>query len=243
MSPSPDKRKTMSSKNGIKAILTDIEGTTSSISFVKDVLFPYAYKHLPGFVQEYAQEIETILNDVRAEENNDGLSDEEVVEVLQRWIEEDKKLTPLKTLQGMIWQAGYEAGELHGHIYEDAVDRLKRWKKAGFDLYIYSSGSVAAQKLLFSNTASGDLTPLFSGYFDTTTGPKLQSESYEKIAAQIGLAPERILFLSDNTQEIEAAAKAGMPVFVLDRDGLQDGTPKYKVARSFEEIEPDKIAA
>lgn len=233
----------MSSKNGIKAILTDIEGTTSSISFVKDVLFPYAYRHLPGFVQEYAQEIETILNDVRAEENNDGLSDEEVVEVLQRWIEEDKKLTPLKTLQGMIWQAGYEAGELHGHIYEDAVDRLKRWKKAGFDLYIYSSGSVAAQKLLFSNTASGDLTPLFSGYFDTTTGPKLQSESYEKIAAQIGLAPERILFLSDNTQEIEAAAKAGMPVIVLDRDGLQDGMPKYKVARSFEEIEPDKIAA
>lgn len=243
MSPSPDKRKTMSNKNGIKAILTDIEGTTSSISFVKDVLFPYAYRHLPGFVQEYAQEIETILNDVRAEENNNNLSDEEVVEVLQRWIEEDKKLTPLKTLQGMIWQAGYEAGELHGHIYEDAVERLKRWKKAGFDLYIYSSGSVAAQKLLFSNTASGDLTPLFSGYFDTTTGPKLQSESYEKIAAQIGLAPERILFLSDNTQEIEAAAKAGMPVIVLDRDGLQDGTPKYKVAKSFEEIEPDKIAA
>lgn len=233
----------MSKKSGIKAILTDIEGTTSSISFVKDVLFPYAYKNLPAFVEEYAQEVEPILNDVRTEENNTGLTDEEVVEVLQRWIEEDRKLTPLKTLQGMIWQAGYEAGELHGHIYDDAADRLRQWKKSGLNLYIYSSGSVAAQKLLFSNTPAGDLTPLFSGYFDTTTGPKLQKESYEIIAAEIGMPPGEILFLSDNTQEIEAASKAGMAVIVLDRDGVQDDLKNYRVVRSFEDIEPEKLAA
>ncbi|MCB1593002.1 MAG: acireductone synthase [Alphaproteobacteria bacterium] len=233
----------MTKKSGIKAILTDIEGTTSSISFVKDVLFPYAFKHLPGFVEEFSDEVAPILDDVRKEENNAGLNDEEVVEVLQRWIEEDKKLTPLKTLQGMIWQAGYEAGELHGHIYDDAVENLKKWKKAGLDLYIYSSGSIAAQKLLFSNTAAGDLTTLFTGYFDTTTGPKLQRESYEIIASEIGLPPDQVLFLSDNTQEIEAASKAGMAVIVLDRDGVQDDLRNYTVVKNFEEIEPDKLAA
>jgi enolase-phosphatase E1 len=230
-------------KSNIKAVLTDIEGTTSSISFVKDVLFPYAYKHLPEFVEDYSEEIAQILDDVRAEEKNPGLTQEEVVEVLQRWIEEDKKLTPLKTLQGMIWQAGYEAGELHGHIYEDAVTGLKRWKKSGLKLYIYSSGSVAAQKLLFSNTSAGDLTTLFSGYFDTTTGPKLQQDSYEKIAREIGLPPEQILFLSDNTQEIEAAYKAGMSVIVLDRDGIQDDVRRHRVVKNFDEIEPEKIPA
>ena len=213
-------------KSNIKAVLTDIEGTTSSISFVKDVLFPYAYKHLPEFVEEYSEEITQILDDVRTEEKNPGLTQEEVVEVLQRWIEEDQKLTPLKTLQGMIWQAGYEAGELHGHIYDDAVEGLKRWKKSGLKLYIYSSGSIAAQKLLFSNTAAGDLTTLFAGYFDTTTGPKMQPESYEKISREIGLPASEILFLSDNIQEIEAADKAGMMVLILDRDGVLEDPRK-----------------
>ncbi|MCB1681379.1 MAG: acireductone synthase [Alphaproteobacteria bacterium] len=230
-------------KSNIKAVLTDIEGTTSSISFVKDVLFPYAYKHLPEFVEEYSEEITQILDDVRTEEKNPGLTQEEVVEVLQRWIEEDQKLTPLKTLQGMIWQAGYEAGELHGHIYDDAVEGLKRWKKSGLKLYIYSSGSIAAQKLLFSNTAAGDLTTLFAGYFDTTTGPKMQPESYEKISREIGLPASEILFLSDNIQEIEAADKAGMMVLILDRDGVLEDPRKYRVAKNFDDIAPDKIAA
>ncbi len=227
----------------IKAIVTDIEGTTSSLSFVKDVLFPYAHKYMPVFVKEHEDDIEDLLNDVRKEENNSNLTTEEVIEVLQRYIDEDQKITALKAIQGMIWQAGYEAGELHGHIYEDALDGLKRWDKGGIDLYIYSSGSIAAQKLLFGNTEAGDLNPLFKGYFDTTTGPKLEKDSYEKIVREIGLPADQILFLSDNTQEIEAAAAAGMCVIVLDRDGVLKDQGKFPMVTTFDDIDPLEKAA
>ncbi len=228
----------------IKAIVTDIEGTTGSISFVKNVLFPYASKHLPEFVRENGRssEVADILDEVRKAENNPGLNDEEVAEVLQRWIDEDRKVTPLKTLQGMIWKAGYDSGELKGHIYDDAAARLKSWKDGGIDLYVYSSGSVPAQKLLFANTEAGDLTPLFSGYFDTTIGSKLDSESYEKIANEIGVCASDILFLSDNIDEIKAADKAGMCVIALNRDGDLDDVRNYPVVSSFNEIDPLKLA-
>ena len=227
----------------IKAIVTDIEGTTSSISFVKDVLFPYAHKYMPVFIKEHEDDIEDFLNDVRKEENNENLTLEEVIEVLQRYIDEDQKVTALKAIQGMIWQAGYEAGELHGHIYEDALDGLKRWENGGIDLYIYSSGSIAAQKLLFGNTEVGDLNPLFKGYFDTTTGPKLEKDSYEKIIREIGLPADQILFLSDNTQEIEAASEAGMCVIVLDRDGVLKDQDKFPMVKTFDDIDPLEKAA
>ena len=156
----------------IKAIVTDIEGTTSALSFVKDTLFPYAYNHLPDYVWDNEKEIADILDAVREEERNQDLNIEEVIEVFLRYIDEDQKVTPLKTLQGMVWEAGYQSGELVGHIYDDALHALKRWKDQRIDLYVYSSGSVPAQKLLFSHTKDGDLTPLFSGYYDTNIGGK-----------------------------------------------------------------------
>ncbi len=227
----------------IKAIVTDIEGTTSSLSFVKDELFPYAYKNLPDYVWDNESEIAALLDDVRKEEQNPDLSLEEVIEVLLRYIDDDKKVTPLKTLQGMIWKAGYKSGELVGHIYDDALAGLKRWKNQGVALYIYSSGSVPAQKLLFGHTKAGDLNPLFSGYFDTSTGGKKESESYEKIAAQIGVTASEILFLSDSTDEIDAAAAAGMNVIILDREKALFDALGHNIVHNFDDILKETVEA
>ena len=227
----------------IKAIVTDIEGTTSSLSFVKDELFPYAYKNLPDYVWDNESEIAALLDDVKKEEQNPDLSLEEVIEVLLRYIDDDKKITPLKTLQGMIWEAGYKSGELIGHIYDDALAGLKRWKNQGVALYIYSSGSVPAQKLLFGHTKAGDLNPLFSGYFDTSTGGKKESESYEKIAAQIGVTASEILFLSDSTDEIDAAAAAGMNVIILDREKALFDALGHSVVHNFDDILKETVEA
>ena len=210
----------------IRAIVTDIEGTTSSISFVKDVLFPYARKQIPAFVRKNEKQVIGLLDEVRAFEKNPKLSTDEVIATLQRWIDEDQKITPLKALQGMIWQTGYAAGDFKGHIYDDALEGLQRWHAAGIKLYVYSSGSVPAQKLLFGYTPRGDLTPLFSGYFDTATGPKLEAESYRKIASQINASPNTILFLSDNPQEINAATEAGMETILVDRENNSPNSVK-----------------
>ncbi len=217
----------------IKVIVTDIEGTTSALSFVKDTLFPYAYRHLPDYVWDNEAEIADLLEAVREEEKNPDLSMEEVVEVLLRYIEEDQKITPLKTLQGMIWERGYKNGELIGHIYDDALEGLRRWKDQGIDLYVYSSGSVPAQKLLFFHTKAGDLTPMFSGYFDTTIGGKKDVRSYERIVEKIGVEPAHILFLSDSTDEIAAASDAGMNVIILDREKTLFDALGYDVVAEF----------
>ena len=208
-----------------RAVLTDIEGTTSSLAFVKDVLFPYARRALPNFVDEHTDEVAALLGD-------DSLTAEQMVKTLLQWMDEDRKITALKTVQGRIWQSGYEAGELEGHIYEDAVRGLRHWHENGLALYIYSSGSVTAQKLLFGNTSHGDLSYLFSGYFDTTVGSKLDSSSYAKIASALGFAPAEVAFLSDHPGEIQAARAAGMQTVLLARDG--QGQPPF--ARSFDEI-------
>jgi enolase-phosphatase E1 len=195
-----------------KAVLTDIEGTTSSIAFVTDTLFPYAKANLRDFVTRNPEVSAPWLDAVRAEEPGDP------VDTLLRWIDEDRKATPLKTLQGLIWAEGYADGTLKGHVYRDAADALRRWHDAGIALHIYSSGSIAAQKLIFGHSNEGDLTPLFSGYFDTTSGPKKEAESYRTIARAIGEAPGDILFLSDNIQEIDAAREAGMQAIHIDRE-------------------------
>jgi len=195
-----------------RAVLTDIEGTTSSIAFVTDTLFPYAKANLRDFVTRNPEVSAPWLDAVRTEEPGDP------VDTLLRWIDEDRKATPLKTLQGLIWAEGYADGTLKGHVYRDAADALKRWHDAGIALHIYSSGSVAAQKLIFGHSNEGDLTPLFSGYFDTTSGPKKEAESYRTIARAIGEAPGDILFLSDNIQEIDAAREAGMQAIHIDRE-------------------------
>jgi len=197
----------------VKAILTDIEGTTTSLSFVADVLFPYARAHLPAYVAAHPAETAPILAEVAASEPGEPTA------TLLRWIDEDRKATPLKTLQGMIWADGYASGAFTGHVYADAVAALRRWHAAGVALYVFSSGSVAAQKLLFAHSDAGDLTPLFSGYFDTTTGPKREAASYAKIAEAIGAAASEVLFLSDIAEEVAAARDSGMQALLIDRAG------------------------
>ena len=156
----------------IKAILTDIEGTTTSLAFVKDVLFPYADQQMQAFVVAHRQDpvVAALIDDVRLETGNAVLSLAEAIAQLRQWIAEDKKITPLKALQGLMWEEGYRNGDFTGHVYEDAVRHLLHWHELGLKLYVYSSGSVYAQKLLFGYSDAGDLTPLFSGYFDTAVG-------------------------------------------------------------------------
>ena len=225
----------------IKAILTDIEGTTSAVSFVYDVLFPFAAENLPQFVIEHAGEAEVALqlDAVRAQSGETEADLIRVIEILLQWIAEDRKATPLKALQGMIWQQGYAAGQLKGHVYPDAVEALKRWHQEGYALYVYSSGSVQAQKLIFGCSEAGDLSPLFSGYFDTTSGPKREAHSYLNIAADIGLPGEEILFLSDIVQELDAAQQAGMQTVGLARDGGR--LAGHDTVASFAVIDLDRL--
>src|SRR5690606_3164504 len=203
-----------------RAIVTDIEGTTSSITFVKDVLFPYAAQHMLAFRQEHWQDT-AVREQIAALEQDVGktlATPEAANEVLQQWIVEDRKATPLKALQGMIWKAGYESGAYTAHLYPEVADCLRRWHAQGLPLYVYSSGSIAAQKLFFGFSDAGDLTPLFSGYFDTTSGGKREVQSYRNIAAAIGEPAEELLFLSDIVEELDAAHDAGFQTILLDRE-------------------------
>ncbi|MDH1106067.1 acireductone synthase [Pseudomonas otitidis] len=222
----------------IKAILTDIEGTTSAVSFVFDVLFPYAARHLPGFVSEHAAEpaVAEQVEAVRRESGEPEASVERVVAILLDWIAEDRKATPLKALQGMVWEQGYRAGQLKGHVYPDAVEALRRWHAEGYRLYVYSSGSIQAQKLIFGCSEAGDLSPLFSGYFDTTSGPKREAGSYRRIVEAIGLPADEVLFLSDVVQELDAAREAGLPTIGLAREGGE--LAGHPTVASFAVIDP-----
>lgn len=221
----------------IKAILTDIEGTTSSLSFVKDVLFPYARERMADFVRDHAHDaaVRKPLNDIKHIVGRD-LSDHQITEQLIRWIDEDKKITPLKALQGMIWEDGYRRDAFKGHVYEDAVRKLRQWKSQGMRLYVFSSGSVHAQKLLFAHTEYGDLTPLFSGYFDTTVGNKREAASYHAIAEVIDSDPSEILFLSDIKEELDAAHAAGMQAVWLVREGALDEAAEHRQVATFDDL-------
>jgi len=204
--------------DSMTTILTDIEGTTSSISFVKDVLFPYARRELPRFVREHGQEPEVRrwLDQV-ALENGGMCQDAMIVETLQGWIDEDRKHTALKALQGMVWEAGYASADFTAPVYPDAARALRRWHAAGHRLAVYSSGSVPAQKLLFAHTDAGDLTGLFSGWFDTAVGGKREAASYTHIAQALDVAPGGIVFLSDVVAELDAARDAGLGTILVDR--------------------------
>lgn len=218
----------------IKAVLNDIEGTTSSLTFVKDVLFPYARLRMADFVGTHGdeEEVRRLLNEVSIEAGR-NLSDTQAVDQLVQWIDQDRKITPLKVLQGLIWEEGFRRGEFVGHVYEDAALKLREWHESGIRLYIYSSGSVHAQKLLFSHTDQGDLTPLFSGYFDTRVGAKQDVESYRRIAGEIGLVPGSILFLSDIGSELDAAQEAGMATVWLVREGPLDPDAAHRQIRNY----------
>ncbi|MDA0771492.1 MAG: acireductone synthase [Cyanobacteria bacterium] len=204
--------------SSIKVILTDIEGTTSSISFVKDILFPYAYEKLEGFVEANKEdpEVQRILKEVG----------KDPIQTLKHWIKLDLKNKALKDLQGLIWEKGYKDGDYQGHIYDDAYSFLVKWHEQGIKLYIYSSGSVYAQKLLFGHTKHGDLNNLFTGNFDTSVGNKREAKSYINIYEAIfkktpQLEPAEILFLSDIQEELDAAQDAGLKTQLITReDGI-----------------------
>lgn len=221
----------------IKAIVTDIEGTTSSLSFVKEVLFPYSRSHIADFVRSHAHElpIQALMEDV-CQFANAELNQEQIIAQLIDWIDQDKKIPPLKSLQGLIWQTGYQQGDFYGHIYSDAVNALKKWQAQGLNLYVYSSGSVHAQKLLFAHTEFGDLTPLFSAYFDTHIGGKHHTRSYQHIAEELGLSGKQILFLSDSLEELNAAKTADFATIQLLREGEIDSQVSHLQVRSFDDI-------
>jgi len=225
----------------IKAILTDIEGTTSSLSFVRDVLFPYAREHIGGYLRQHAERPK-VADKLQAVAHEAGreLSLDEAIAQLEQWIDEDRKITALKSLQGMIWEAGYRHGDFTGHMYEDAVRNLRQWHDKGIRLYAYSSGSIHAQKLLFGFSDYGDLTPLFSGYFDTHIGHKREVSSYEAIASEIGVRAGDILFLSDIREELDAARSAGMQTRWLVRDAAAaDPAAAHLQVKDFDAISLD----
>ena len=234
-------------------ILTDIEGTTSSISFVKDVLFPYARDALPGFVREHGQRedvrhwLDAVAIEYGAIERGVDFGDDAIVEILQRMIDEDRKHIALKALQGMIWGDGYRSADFTAHIYPDAAASLRDWHAAGYPLAVYSSGSVPAQKLFFGHTDAGDLTALFGGWFDTEVGHKRDADSYREIARRLGRDASDIVFLSDVVEELDAGREAGMRTVLIDR--LEDyPQPRrndaahghYRVAR-FDQIDLTNI--
>lgn len=216
------------------AILTDIEGTTTPIAFVRDTLFPFARARLPDFLAAHAGDpaVATELAEIRR--LAPGVPE---LATLLGWMDEDAKVTPLKTLQGMIWRDGYGDGTLKGAVYADVAPVLRRWAAAGLKLYVYSSGSVAAQRLIFGHSIAGDLAGLFRGFFDTGAGGKRAAASYAGLAAAIGLPPGDILFLSDVEAELDAAAESGLRTCQLVR--AQDGTvasARHPTAGDFPEI-------
>ncbi|MBU86340.1 acireductone synthase, partial [Alcanivorax sp.] len=199
--------------------------------------FPYAARQLPAFLETHWDKPE-VQAQLRAAEQESGQSlgsPATANALFQQWISEDRKATPLKALQGMIWKAGYQNGDYTAHLYPDTAAALRAWKQQGLDLYVYSSGSIAAQQLFFGYSDAGDLTALLCGYFDTTSGHKQEVDSYRTIQQAIGLPAEQLLFLSDIEAELDAAAEAGFQTIRLDREGSQ-GESRHRVVSSFEEI-------
>src|SRR5471030_2898107 len=211
----------------IRAIITDIEGTTTDIRFVHQILFPYARERLGEFLRSHQEEPEVAaaLDALRAEIDRPQANVEALIETLYAYMDGDVKSTPLKVLQGIIWRSGYENGDFRGHLYPDVAPQLKSWHQQNLRLGVYSSGSVEPQTLLFGYSDESDLTPLFSDYFDTRIDAKRETESYQNIAAQLILTREDMLFLSDIRQELDAARLAGWHTCQLirgDADTLSD---------------------
>jgi enolase-phosphatase E1 len=225
----------------------DIEGTTTPVTFVYDVLFPFARRHAGAFLQRRAGEnaVRADLATLRRDYEIDrvGSAPPPVWEdgdlagaaaYLEWLIERDRKSTGLKSLQGRIWEEGFRTGELRGEVYPDVPPALERWRREGRGAWIFSSGSVLAQKLLFAHSVAGDLTPFIRGYFDTTTGPKKEAASYGRIAAAIGLPARGILFVSDVGAELDAALETGMQTRLCAREGPLPVAPAHRVVRSFD---------
>ncbi len=225
----------------IRFILLDIEGTTTDIHFVHKVLFPYAKAHLKEYVETHRAlaEVQACLQSVQETllmEEHRSITDHEAIETMQYWIDHDRKHTALKTLQGLIWQTGYETGAYQGHVYADVSPCLAEWTQQGLGLGIYSSGSVWAQQLLFQYSIAGDLRGYFSHYFDTRVGAKQSSASYRTIASHLEHPPQEILFLSDVPAELDAALQADFQVTQVLRDNKQPHTSSFPVIQTFREL-------
>lgn len=224
----------------MKYILMDVEGTTTSISFVHDVLFPYSAERLKSYVETHLNDpnIQEVLlktqNTVREEEDL-NLNRDALIDKLLEWIRIDRKHNALKKLQGLIWHEGYSKGEIKGHVYDEVPSVLKSWKDAGLELGIYSSGSVEAQRSLFGHSLFGDLNSYFSHNFDTAVGGKRESQSYKNILEVLKQLPEDVLFLSDITEELDAAQAAGMQAIQLVRSEPVANS-KHKQVKTFSEI-------
>lgn len=236
-----------------RVILLDIEGTTSSVRFVYDEMFPYVRRELAEFLDHHSANAQVLAaaRKIAVDGGKGSLkelagSDDLVPEAAQqrltseviRQMDSDLKATGLKELQGLVWEAGFKSGELQAHVYDDVPDCLKRWKAAGKELRIYSSGSIHAQQLFFGHTVAGNLLPLLSGHYDTTIGSKREATSYSNIVADIGCAPADVLFLSDIVAELDAAKAAGLKTALLLRPGnaQQSNDPQHPAIKSFEEI-------
>lgn len=210
----------------ISGVICDIEGTTSSISFVHKVLFPLSLERMDAFLQEHGSNHEVLaqLRILGQKLYGEAVQDQDLATrlapVLKEYIRTDVKDTTLKWLQGKIWKEAFEAGVVKGHVYPEVPAMLRGWRSAGLSLFIYSSGSVEAQQLMFRHSEAGDLTPFFEGYFDTTTGGKRESSSYAAIASHTGILPGELLFLSDVVEELNAAESAGLLTCLLLREGV-----------------------
>ena len=239
----------------LRAILLDIEGTTTPIAFVKDVLFPFARRNAAAFLAAHRHEPEVVADLALLAKESAGESPDlappaessDPLPYLFWLMDRDRKSTALKALQGRIWRDGYESGALVSEVYEDVVPALTRFRDAGIEVAIYSSGSVLAQRLLFThtNTSAGDLRPLISAWFDTTTGGKKEAASYARIASELGLEPRQVLFVSDVAEELDAAKQAGMDVALCVRRGPMEAEAeaeaapipsRHRIVRSLEEI-------
>ncbi|MCX5556390.1 acireductone synthase [Streptomyces sp. NBC_00038] len=226
----------------IDSVVLDIEGTTSATGFVVDVLYPYSRSRFGAVLSERSGDPDVVravaqVRELIGEPDADAVR---VEKALNEWLDEDRKATPLKTLQGLIWSEGFARGDLVSHFYDDVVPALRRWHAAGVRLHVYSSGSVAAQRAWFRSSPEGDLLPLVEGLYDTeNAGPKQEPRSYATIAAALGEAPGRILFLSDRPGELDAARAAGWQAVGVRRPGepyYEQGVGDHPQAGTFDEI-------
>lgn len=227
----------------IDFVLTDIEGTTTSISFVYEVLFPYFRENISQLksmmhLDEVAEAFQQTSEIIQQEDERSVTDTDELIATLLQWSLEDRKIKPLKTVQGFLWKTGYESGEILGHVFPDVPLALKEWKNEGVQMGVFSSGSVAAQKLIFGYSDHGDLTPYFSAYFDINTGGKRDAQTYQIIADKIGVSNNRILFLSDIVEELVAADEAGFQTIQLVRAGNTANWKSY--VSDFSEIQIEK---
>ena len=234
---------------GVRGILLDIEGTTTPIAFVHDVLFSYARAHARDFLTNniasddvradlsmlYEEHARDVVNDSQPPELTEEI--ESLATYIEWLIDHDRKSTGLKSLQGKIWQQGYRDGSLKSQVFADVAPAFERWRAAGLSVSIFSSGSVLAQQLLFAHTDAGDLTRFIDKYFDTNTGKKAEADSYRRIAAEMGFEPAEIIFLSDVIAELDAAEKAGMKTLLTVRPGNDVQAPTHhKPIKSFDQI-------